>query len=177
MKRLAAREIASYALMLSMIFALAIIEGLLPPLPMHMRFGLSNVVTMYALFFVGKRPAFMLAAMKSVFVLLTRGPVACLLSFCGGIFSLLAIAILAAVKPGTSYFILSITGAVAHNLAQLAAASALVSTNLMAVFLPVMTAAAVPAGSVTALLLRAVIPALKSIGTREEKTRDSRTCL
>jgi heptaprenyl diphosphate synthase len=177
MKKLATRKIAFYALMLSMIFALAIIEGLLPPLPMHMRFGLSNVVTMYAMFFVGRRPAFMLAAMKSVFVLLTRGPVACLLSFCGGIFSLLAIALLAAVKPGASYFILSVTGAVAHNLAQLAAASVLASTNLMFVFLPVMAAAAIPAGCITALLLRAVIPAIKYIGAREEKNGASRTCV
>jgi heptaprenyl diphosphate synthase len=163
--------------MLSMIFVLAAIEGLLPPLPMHMRFGLSNVVTMYALFFVGRRSAFALAAMKSVFVLLTRGPVACMLSFCGGMFSLLAIALIAAVMPGASYFILSIAGAVTHNLAQLAAASALVSTNLMLFYLPVMTAAAIPAGSVTALLLRAVIPALKSIGAGGEKTGASRTCV
>jgi heptaprenyl diphosphate synthase len=177
MKRLATREIAYYSLMLSMICALAAIEGLLPPLPMNMRFGLSNVVTMYALFFVGKRPAFMLAAMKSVFVLMTRGPVACLLSFCGGIFSLCAIALLAAIKPGASYFILSVTGAAAHNLAQIAAASVLVSTNLMLVYLPIMTAAAIPAGSVTALLFRAVTPALKSVGAWEEKNGDSRTCV
>jgi heptaprenyl diphosphate synthase len=132
---------------------------------------------MYALFFVGRRPAFMLAALKSAFVLLTRGPVASLLSLCGGIFSLLVIALLAAVKPGASYFILSIAGAVAHNLAQLAAASALVSTNLMLVYLPVMAAAAIPAGSLTALLLRAVMPVLKGIGAKGEKAGESRTCV
>jgi heptaprenyl diphosphate synthase len=175
LKKLAAREIALYALMLSMIFVLAAIEGLLPPLPMHMRFGLSNAVTMYALFFVGVRPAFMLAAMKSVFVLLTRGPVAGLLSLCGGMFSLTAIVLTAAAMPGASYFILSITGAAAHNLAQLAAASALVSANLTLVYLPVMAASAIPAGGVTALLLRAVIPALKNIGAKEEKNGTSRT--
>jgi hypothetical protein len=35
-------------------------------LPMHMRFGLWNVVTMHAMFFVG-RPAFMLTAMSQYF--------------------------------------------------------------------------------------------------------------
>jgi heptaprenyl diphosphate synthase len=175
MKKATTHEIASYALMLSMIFALAAIEGLLPPLPMHMRFGLSNVVTMYALFFISRRPAFMLAAMKSAFVFLTRSPVAGLLSLCGGVFSLLVIAALAAVRPGASYFILSVTGALAHNLAQLAAASALVSTNLMLAYLPVMIAAGIPAGSLTALLLRAVMPALKGIGAGIEKDGDSWT--
>jgi thiamine biosynthesis lipoprotein len=67
------------SLMLSLIFVLSIFEGMLPPLPFHMRFGLSNVVTMYALFFIGRRAAFTLAALKSAVVLLTRGPVAGLL--------------------------------------------------------------------------------------------------
>jgi heptaprenyl diphosphate synthase len=177
MKKITTHEIAAYALMLSMIFALATVEGLLPPLPMHMRFGLSNVVTMYALFFVGRKPAFMLAIMKSAFVFLTRGPIASLLSLCGGVFSLLVIAVLAAVRPDTSYFMLSIAGALAHNLAQLAAASVLVSTNLMLVYLPVMTAAGIPAGSLTALLLRSVMPVLGKIGKiRGEKAEAPRTC-
>jgi heptaprenyl diphosphate synthase len=177
MKNLSTREIASYALMLSMIFVIAIIEGMLPSLPMHMRFGLSNVVTMYALFFLGRRPAFLLATMKSAFVLMTRGPIAALLSLCGGIFSLAAIALLAAAKPGASYFILSITGAVTHNLAQLAAASAFLSANIMIVYLPVMLIVGVPTGSITALLFRAVMPALRAIGAMTEKNGDSRTCV
>jgi heptaprenyl diphosphate synthase len=163
MKKITTREIAAYALMLSMIFALSAIEGLLPPLPMHMRFGLSNVVTMYALFFAGKRPAFTLAVMKSAFVFLTRGPIAGLLSLCGGVFSLSLVAVLAAVRPGASYFILSVAGALAHNIAQLAAASLLVSANLLLVYLPVMIAAGIPAGSLTALLLRTVLPALEDV--------------
>jgi heptaprenyl diphosphate synthase len=144
--------------MLSMIFALSMLEGLLPPLPFHMRFGLSNVVTMYALFFIGKRPAFVLAFLKSAFVTLTRGPFAGLLSFSGGIFSLLVIAVLASAWPGASYCALSVSGALAHNIAQLVAASWLVSANLTMVYLPVMAVAGIAAGSLTAVLLRAVMP-------------------
>ena len=174
MKRVTTREIALYAIMLSMIFALAIVEGLLPPLPMHMRFGLSNAVTMYALFFVGRRPAFMLAAMKSAFVFMMRGPIAGLLSLCGGVSSLSLIAALAIAVPGASYFTLSIAGALAHNIAQLAVASLLVSTNLLPVYLPVMIASGIPAGSLTAILLRAVMPVLK--GIRYEKAETPKTC-
>jgi heptaprenyl diphosphate synthase len=175
MKSFTTRKIATLALMLSMILALSLIESMLPPLPFNMRFGLSNIVTMYALFFMGKRPAFTLAVLKSAFVLLMRGPIAALLSLSGGVFSLLMIAALAALWPSSSYFLLSISGAITHNLAQLAAASLLVSTNLLIVYLPVMIAAGIPAGSLTAILLRAVMPLFKS--SSFERSSVSRTCI
>jgi heptaprenyl diphosphate synthase len=157
-KNFTLREIATLSLMLSLIFVLSMLEGMLPPLPFHMRFGLSNVVTMYALFFIGRRAAFTLAAMKSLFVLLTRGPVAGLLSLSGGLLSLCVIALLASAWKDASYFLLSVAGAVTHNMAQLAAASWLASTNLLLFLFPVMVAAGVAAGSLTAVLLRVVMP-------------------
>jgi heptaprenyl diphosphate synthase len=156
-KGFALREMTTLSLMLSLIFVLSIFEGMLPPLPFHMRFGLSNVVTMYALFFIGGRAAFTLAALKSAAVLLTRGPVAGLLSLSGGLLSLCAIALLAAAWKDASYCLLSVAGAVTHNAAQLAAASWLASVNLLWL-LPVMAVAGVLAGSLTAVLLRVVMP-------------------
>ncbi|MDR3321857.1 MAG: Gx transporter family protein [Synergistaceae bacterium] len=173
MKNFTVRGMATLSLMLSMIFALSIVEQALPPLPMNMRFGLSNVVTMYALFFMGKRPAFLLAAMKSLFVLLMRGPVAGLLSLSGGVLSLLLIALLAAAWRDASYFILSVSGAVAHNVAQIAVASWLVSTNLLPVYLPVLTALGVLAGSLTATLLRVVMPVFKGSRAEDAKIREA----
>jgi heptaprenyl diphosphate synthase len=157
----ALREITTLALMLSLISVLSLFEGMFPPLPFHMRFGLSNVVTMYALFFIGRRAAFTLAALKSLSVLLMRGPVAGFLSLSGGMLSLCAIALIAAAWKNASYFLLSVAGAVTHNMAQLAAASWLTSTNLLLFLFPVMAATGVLAGGLTAALLRVVMPLLK----------------
>ncbi|MDR3255457.1 MAG: Gx transporter family protein [Synergistaceae bacterium] len=165
MKNLTVRDIATLAMMLSMILALSLIEQTLPPLPMNMRFGLSNVVTMYALFFTGKRDAFLLAALKSLFALLMRGPVAGILSLGGGVLSLLVIALLAAVWRSASFFILSVSGAIAHNAAQILIASWLVSTNLLPVYLPLLTGLGVLSGSLTAALLRVVMPVFKGART------------
>ncbi|MDR1472716.1 MAG: Gx transporter family protein [Synergistaceae bacterium] len=167
-KTFAVRDIALMGLMLSMILMLAAVESMLPSLPLNMRFGLSNAVTMYALFFVGRRSALALAALKSVFTLFMRGPIAGLMSLGGGICSLCAIAALASAWPGASYFILSIAGALTHNLAQIAVASWLVSTNLMPVYLPVMTALGIPAGALTAVLLRVAMPVFKNISARRD---------
>jgi len=161
MKNFTVREITRMSLMLSAILALGAVEQMFVPLPLNMRFGLSNAVTMYALFFIGRKPAFTLAALKSLFALLMRGPVAGALSLGGGMFSLCVIALLAAVWRNASYFVLSVSGAAAHNVAQIAVASWLVSTNLMPVYLPILTVMGVAAGSLTAVLLRAAMPVFR----------------
>ncbi|MDR1508431.1 MAG: Gx transporter family protein [Synergistaceae bacterium] len=173
MKKYTVREITSLALMLSLILVLSALEGMLPPLPFHMRLGLSNAVTMYALFFMGWKPAFTLAALKSLSVFLSRGPIAGIMSASGGIASLIAIAAIAALSSGASYLFLSVTGALIHNMAQLAAASLIVSTNLVPVYLPILAAAAIPAGTLTAGVLRAVMPVFNAISP--EKARPLRT--
>ena len=169
MKLLTVRELTMLALMLSLIFVLSVFESVLLPMPFHMRFGLSNVVTMYVLFFMGKRSAFTLAGLKSLSVFLMRGPIAGLLSLSGGMLSLFVIALLAAVSQHASYFLLSVTGAVTHNLTQLAAASWLVSTNLFFFMLPIMVGTGIVAGSLTAVLLRCVMPLFKNIPTQTQQ--------
>jgi heptaprenyl diphosphate synthase len=163
MKKYTVREMTSLALMLTLILFLSSLEGMFPVLPIHMRFGLSNVVTMYALFSLDFRQAFTLTLLKSLSVFLARGPIAGVMSASGGIASLLVIASIAAISSEASYLFLSITGAFVHNMAQLAAASFIVSANLVPVYLPILAAAAIPAGTLTAALLRAAMPLLKAI--------------
>lgn len=161
-RHLATRTVTTLALMLALIFVLSLFEGMLPPLPMNMRFGLSNVVTMYALFFLGKKPAFLLAAAKSLFVLSMRGPTAGLLSLSGGMLSLCVLVVLSYALHDASYLFLSVFGAIAHNLAQITAASYLTSTNLFTFYLPVMTVAGILTGCLTGTLLRVVMPVFGS---------------
>ena len=76
------------ALFLAMALVLSYVENLLPALPFlppGVKLGLSHVVIMYCLFFVGAPSAFWIALLKSLFVLLTRGMIAALLSLSGGI--------------------------------------------------------------------------------------------
>lgn len=158
-----AREVAVMGLMLSAMLALSAVEGLLPPLPLHMRFGMSNIITMYAVIFIGRRAALTLTLLKSLFALLTRGAFAGLMSFGGGLSSLLAMILLTSLSGSASYFLLSVTGALVHNMAQLALASLIVSSNLVVVYLPLLVVTGIPAGAFTALLLSAVMPVLSGV--------------
>ena len=79
------------ALLFAAAMALSWLEGLLPafvPVP-GIKLGLSNVVTMYTLFFVGWPSAVVLAVLKGGFEMLTRGLTAGLLSAAGGLLSVL----------------------------------------------------------------------------------------
>jgi len=155
------RLLTQTALLFALAVVLSLVEGLLPALPVPgVRLGLSNIPVMYALFFLGKGPAASIAGLKGAFAALTRGAAAGLLSVSGGLCSVGAMALLLWLsKKRASCFLLSICGAVCHNLGQLAAVSLLYETFGFQFYLPVLLAAGIAAGAVTAVLLRVLQPA------------------
>ena len=171
--KLSTRALSNMALLLAMTVVLSALEHMLPPLPFvppNVRLGLSNIVTMYTLFFMGRRYALAMAVMKAVFVLLMRGVTAGILSLCGGVCSVLMIMLLAMLAGDRlSYLILSIAGATVHNFAQTAAASVILKTNLMGIYWPVLLFSGVVFGSVTGVLLRVVMPVLGNFFKGKEK--------
>lgn len=168
------RRLTLLAMLLALIMAMSALEHLLPPLPglpPGVRLGLSNIMTMYALFFLGARPAVGLMALKSLFVLMTRGATAGLLSFCGGMLSIAVVIILSVLlKARISYLLLSVAGAVAHNAGQLLVVAVMLETRLALSYLPFLTVSGVVMGSVTGMLLRVVMPLFdRVLGKKQEK--------
>ncbi|MDR0405482.1 MAG: Gx transporter family protein [Clostridiales bacterium] len=160
------RLLALTAMLFAVSIVLAAVENSFPP-PIAVpgiRFGLSNIAVMYALFFLGKRRAFMTAVLKALFVFCTRGAVAGAVSLCGGVLAL-AVMSLAVVlfQKKISYLMISVAGAVAHNLGQLAAVSLIYTSLSLWAYLPVLLIAGVAAGTVTASLLRLVLPVLRRL--------------
>ena len=119
-------SIALSGLLFALAMALSFIEGTLviPGLLPGMKLGLANIVVMYALFFMGPKQAFVLDVLKAFFVFLVSGWTAGFLSLCGGLLSLLVMWLLyyhCPLRP--TWFILSVCGALAHNIGQLLGAS------------------------------------------------------
>lgn len=156
----------------SLFFAIAIIlsviEHSLPPLPFTIpgvKFGLSNIAVMYVLFFLGKKSAYGVAVLKAVFVFSTRGWIASVLSLTGGLFSItIMILLMFLFKDKVSYLLLSIFGAIFHNIGQLVAVS-IVYTNLyLMYYMPVLILTGIIAGVVTSVLLNVIRPAFNRVG-------------
>lgn len=155
------------SLMFAMALILSIVENALPPVPVPVpgvKLGLSNIAVMYALFFLEKKQAFAIATLKALFVVFTRGIIAGILSFCGGILSLVVMTLLMLVfKDRITYLVLSIFGAVFHNIGQLIAISLMYTNMYLVVYLPFLLMAGVIAGIATATLLRFIMPAFKRL--------------
>ena len=93
------------------------------------------------------------------------------LSLCGGMLSLLVMWALYALPNRPTWFILSVCGALAHNVGQLVGAGFILGSTLSLYYAPVMLLLGLVMGGLTAATLRAILPALKRLGfnTRENK--------
>lgn len=156
------RKTAFMGLLFATAMVFSFLESMLPVLPMlppGVKLGLSNIVTMYALFTLGRGPGFTIAVLKSFFVFLLRGATASMLSLAGGITSL-CVMLLLALLPGVkkNYLLLSIFGAVGHNIGQVLLACVLLQNAYFLATLPLLVLSGVGMGVVTGLVLRAVMP-------------------
>ncbi len=167
-------EIALSGLLFALAMALSFIEGTLviPGLMPGMKLGLANIVVMYALFFMGAKQALILDLLKALFVFLVSGWTAGFLSLCGGLLSLLVMWVLyyhVPVRP--TWFILSVCGALSHNIGQLLGAGVILSSKMSLYYAPVMLVMGLIMGAVTSVTLRAILPALGKIGYNTHEKR------
>ena len=159
------KRLALMGLLFALAMALSFLESLLPALPI--RLGLSNIVTMYALFVLGPVSGYTIAVLKSLFVLLTRGAVAAAMSASGGIASV-TVMLLLSLLPGIrrQYLLLSVFGGAAHNVGQLIAARFIISNQYVWYYLPVLLAAGLLMGAITGMALRVVMPYLDRLSLK-----------
>ena len=161
------KKLVMTGLFFAVALVLSIIESSLPPVPVPVpgvKFGLSNIAVMYALFFLSKGQAYTIAFLKALFVFATRGLIAGILSLCGGILSLsLMVLLMLVFKDKVSYAVMSIAGAVAHNLGQFAAITFIYTGMNLLAYVPVLLVSGITAGIVTATLLRFILPAFKKL--------------
>lgn len=177
------KKTSSYNIaLMGILYALAIVltgvEYLIPPLPLMppgVKLGLANIVTMYCLFFLSKKQMFLIVFLKSAFVFLIRGATAFLISLSGGVLSALVMVLVAALAgKRLSYLVISIFGAISHNVGQLILASFLLGTNLFTYYLPLLIIAGVIMGYITGMVLKIVIPALDRIRNSRHSAPDGR---
>lgn len=157
------KTIVLTGLFFAMAIVLAIIENMLPPVITvvpGIKLGLSNIIVMYTLFFINKKASYEIAVLKAGFVFITRGSVAAFLSLMGGLLSVTVMLILMIIfKDKISYLMLSVSGALFHNIGQFIAVSIVYRSIGLWGILPVLIISGVITGCITSVLLRLVMPA------------------
>ena len=157
------KNIALCAVLTALALGLSTLENLFPvslvvPLP-GVKLGLANIVTVFALYELGAVPALVILLARCGLGSLFAGNVSALLfSLLGGLTAMLVMIGLKRCRRLSIYGV-SIGGAAAHNIGQMAAAVITLGSTMVLGYLPFLLAVSLFTGTltgfVTALLLRA----------------------
>lgn len=163
MRHSRAKDVALTGMLFALAIALSWLESCITPLlgliP-ALKLGLSNIVVMYALLFLRSRTAFLLVILKAFFALVTRGATAGILSASGGILSFLILWLLLHLPYSVGEYIFCVSGALAHNLGQLGAASMILSSAMALAYAPVLLVAGIVVGAISCILTKSLVGAM-----------------
>lgn len=156
------KEITTTAMLMAVAIVLSIVEYAIPnvvPAVPGVKLGLSNIVVMYALFFMSYKSVISIVVLKGAFAFMTRGMVAGMLSFSGGILSVVIMIFLGCITfHKASYLILSVAGAITHNIGQFLVAALIYYGLNITFYLPVLIISGLIAGIATSMLLKITLP-------------------
>ena len=163
------KRIAQGGLLVAVALVLSLIEKMFPlqaviPIP-GIKLGLANVVTLFALTMLGMRQALAIVLCRVTLVAVFMGSMTgFLFALFGGVLALAAMRLLL-LREGTWFSLsgVSIGGAAAHNIGQIAAAVLVLGTTDVIGYLPLLLVSAIPMGLVTGLTASAVLGHLKKI--------------
>jgi heptaprenyl diphosphate synthase len=156
-------NIALTAILLAVTIVLSWAETLLlPDLPTGIKLGLSNITIMTAVIFINAKAGITLTILKSVFVLLTRGVIAGMMSLSGGVLALIVI-ILLLKKTDCSYIFVSVLAAVCHIIGQIAFSMIMTESFYVISYAPILLLTSTMSGILTGVLLKALASAMIKI--------------
>lgn len=148
------RKLALMAMFTAASLIVFVIEAQIPaPIPVPgVKLGLANVVTLIVMVMLGRREAGLILlvriAMGSMF---TGGVSAFIFSIVGGALAYAVMCLTLKLFPEKLLWVVSVLGAIAHNLGQLIAAIIITKTSSLMLYAPVLLASAVVTGAFTGL--------------------------
>lgn len=150
------------ALTISFAMVLSYIESRIPAfvaIP-GIKVGLANIAVIFTIYKFGIKEAITVSLIRVLLVSMLFGtPVSLIYSISGAVLSLFMMVLLKKITP-LSEVAISVTGGVMHNIGQIAAASFMLSTNVVLYYLPFLlvsgTVAGIVVGIVSAILVKKV---------------------
>ena len=157
------RELARMALLTAVALIIFMVEAQLPglvPVP-GIKLGLSNIVTVYAVFVLGPKKAAMILFCRVFLGAVFSGQMSTLLYSAAGGACAIGVTVLARrILTQKQIWVAGVLGAIAHSLGQMAAAIAITLTPGLAAYLPVMIFAGILTGTLTGLCAQFLVERL-----------------
>lgn len=154
------QRLTQLALLTAVALIIFIIEAQIPPLTAipGVKLGLANIITLVTLYSFGRRDALMVLLVRIVLGSVFSGQMLTLLfSLCGGLLCYAVCAVLYRRIPLQRLWLLSMIGAVCHNIGQLAAAAFVLDTMDVFWYLPLLLLSGLLTGCFTGLVAGAVL--------------------
>ncbi len=148
------RRLALSALLAAVALTIFVLESQIPiPIPVPgLRLGLSNIITIFALFALGWKEALAILLVRIVLGNLFSGQVTAMLySLGGGLCCFAAIALLRPHLQAKQVWIAGVVGGIFHNFGQMAVAVAVSGTKELLLYLPVLLLCGMATGALTGL--------------------------
>lgn len=149
-----ARKLTLLALLSAIALTIFIIEAQIPaPVPLPgVKLGLSNIVTVFAVFALGGKEAAAILCVRIFLGAAFAGNFSSIIySAAGGALAILSTIALRRILTDSQLWVASIAGAMAHAIGQMAVAVAVTGTPAIAMYLPAMLACGVISGLFTGL--------------------------
>ena len=147
------RRLTTMALLCAIALTIFMLEAQIPPIvPLPgVKLGLSNIVTVFAVFVMGGREGAMILFVR-IFLGAVFGSFSTIFySAGGGILAILTTILLKNILTGKQIWIASVCGAIAHSLGQMAVAVFFTGTASILIYLPALIFLSVITGTFTGL--------------------------
>jgi len=149
------RRLPLLALYTTIALAISVIEAQIPLLSPGVKLGLSNIVTLAALLFFGRREAGLILTARILLSAFLLGRASMLLfSAAGGLSAFLVMALALKALPRKQIWVVSILGAIAHNTGQLLVAVFYLQDTIFLFLVPTLLISAILTGCFTGLAAR-----------------------
>lgn len=148
------KRLTALALLTAIALTIFLVESRIPPLlPIPgVKLGLANIVTVFAVFALGPREGIQVLFSRIFLGAIFAGNFSTILySAAGGACAIAVTVLLRRFLRANQLWVAGCLGSVAHGLGQMAMAIALTATPSLALYLPIMTAAALVTGLFTGL--------------------------
>ena len=148
------KQLTTGAILAALALALSYVEGMFPlPVPLPgFKLGLANIVTLFALYTLGAPSALSILLVRVLLGAMFAGNASALIYSLLGGFAAMAVMIALSRFERLSVYGVSVGGAAAHNIGQVAAAMLTLGSAAPAAYLPLLLVVAVFSGALTGLI-------------------------
>ena len=161
-----ARKLTVMAMLTAVALTIFVVEGQIPsPVPLPgVKLGLSNIVTVFAVFALGSREAAAILFVRIFLGAVFAGNFSTILySGAGGLCAILTTIALKRVLKENQLFVAGCLGAMAHSVGQMAVAVAVTGTPGLLIYLPALLVCSIITGAFTGLCAQLLVRRGKSL--------------